>query len=255
MCGLNRKRGIRKLYTNWYSREIRSVLQLSVSVSQLGSPGIWRAPASGRQASGWGSCSFNSSCYTKSIVKFSISWTIPSRSLFPPSLVFLFYLVCFFHLIYDKLFQLCAHYCTSASYYFCYDIIGSHRGNCFWCLISIVLLVSFFTGAWSCTGVWLTARLLRSTGLSILADLNNNLVWIVSDHPPLSRSFSYFCPLGIVLSVLFTIGITVTLMFNRFVCSLARSKYLSLISLSLIFTMWSPGKSKSTIRQVFIFCF
>ena len=36
--------------------------------------------------------------------------------------------------------------------------------------------------------------------------------------------------------------------------SLARSLYFSLFSLSSIFTLWSGGTAKSTIRQVFFFC-
>ena len=43
-------------------------------------------------------------------------------------------------------------------------------------------------------------------------------------------------------------------MFHSFLHSLARSKYLSLFSLSLIFTLWSTGTAKSTIREVLFFC-
>ena len=41
--------------------------------------------------------------------------------------------------------------------------------------------------------------------------------------------------------------ITIILMFHNFLCSLVRSKYLSLLSLSLIFTLWS------TVLQVLYF--
>ena len=68
------------------------------------------------------------------------------------------------------------------------------------------------------------------TLLSILADLSNAVHWMVSTHPPISNSFK---PLGIVPSAPITIGITVTFMFHSFFSSLAKSKYLSLLSLSM----------------------
>ena len=50
-----------------------------------------------------------------------------------------------------------------------------------------------------------------------------------------------------------TIFTTVTLRFPGFVSSLAKSKYLCLFSLSLIFSVGSAGTAKSTIRQVLFF--
>ena len=50
-----------------------------------------------------------------------------------------------------------------------------------------------------------------------------------------------------------TIGITVTLMFHSFLSSLARSRYLSLFSLSWFFNLHSAGTVKSTKRQVLFF--
>ena len=47
-----------------------------------------------------------------------------------------------------------------------------------------------------------------------------------------------------------TIGITVTLVLYSFLSFLARSKYLSFFSTSLIFTLWSTETTKSTIRLV-----
>ena len=90
------------------------------------------------------------------------------------------------------------------------------------------------------------------TFLSILVDLNYDIVFIFSIYPLISKcpnSFNY--PLGIVPSVTITIGITVTLMSHSFFfSSLARSIYLSLFSLSSTFTLWSTGMSKTTNRQV-----
>ena len=90
--------------------------------------------------------------------------------------------------------------------------------------------------------------LVSRTLLSILADLNNVAVRIVSIRPLISNSFSPILkPFGTVPSVPVTISITVTLMFHNFLTSLSKPKY---FSLSLIFTLWSSGTAKSTIRPV-----
>ena len=69
------------------------------------------------------------------------------------------------------------------------------------------------------------------TLLSILAVLNNNVVWMVSTRPPISKSSSTFSnPLVTVPNALITIGIIVTCMFHSFFSSLARSRFLSLFS-------------------------
>ena len=92
------------------------------------------------------------------------------------------------------------------------------------------------------------------TLLSILSDLNNAAVWIVSICSLISQPSSPFInPLGIVLSALITIGITIILMFYFF-SSLAISRYLSLFSLSLNFTQWFARTENFTIQQVLIFC-
>ena len=66
------------------------------------------------------------------------------------------------------------------------------------------------------------------TFLSILAVLNNAVVWIVSTRPPTSKSSSPFSnPLVTVPNAPITIGIIVTCMFHSFFNSLARSRYLS----------------------------
>ena len=90
--------------------------------------------------------------------------------------------------------------------------------------------------------------------LSIRVDLNNVVVCMVSTRPLISMSSSLFiAPLVIVPKLLITIGITVTLMFDSFSSSLARSRYLSLLSLSFSFTQCVAGTPKSTIRQLFFF--
>ena len=81
------------------------------------------------------------------------------------------------------------------------------------------------------------------TLLSILANLDNTVVWMVSTCPLISKSSSSFTnSLGIIPSAPITIGITVIFMFPRFFSSLARSRYLSLFSLSFNFTLWSAGR-------------
>ena len=78
--------------------------------------------------------------------------------------------------------------------------------------------------------------------LSILADFNNAVVWIVSTHPLISKS-STPCtkPLVTVPSAPITVGITVTLMFHRFFFLLQG------------LTRWSAGTAKSTIQQTLFF--
>ena len=96
---------------------------------------------------------------------------------------------------------------------------------------------------------------LSRTLLSILADLNKVVVWMVFILPLISNSFSPFSePLGTDTSTPTLTGITVTFIFHSFFffSSLARSKYLSLFwFVSLIFTPWSTGTVESTRRQFF----
>ena len=93
------------------------------------------------------------------------------------------------------------------------------------------------------------------TLLSILAVLNNAVVWMVSTCPPTSKSSSRFSnPLVPVPNAPITIGIIVTCMFHSFFNSLARSRYLSFFSHSFSFILWPAGTVKSTILQVLFFC-
>ena len=93
------------------------------------------------------------------------------------------------------------------------------------------------------------------TLLSILAVLNNAIVWMVSTRPPTSKSSSPFSnPLVTVLNAPVTIGTIVTCMFHSFFNSLAGSRYLSFFSHSFSFILWSAGTAKSTILHVLFFC-
>ena len=92
------------------------------------------------------------------------------------------------------------------------------------------------------------------TLLSILAVLNNVVVWMVSTHPPTSKSSSPFNnPLVSVPKAPITIGIIVTFMFYSFFNSLARSRHLSFFSHSFSFILWSAGTAKSTILKIHFF--
>ena len=89
------------------------------------------------------------------------------------------------------------------------------------------------------------------TLLSILADLYNSVVWMVSVCPLIFKSSSPFInPFRIVPSASTTIGITVTFMFSSSFSSLS---YLPLFLLSFNFSLWSAGTAKSNIRHVFYF--
>ena len=92
------------------------------------------------------------------------------------------------------------------------------------------------------------------TLLSILAVLNNEVVWMVSTRLPTSKSSSPFSkPLVTVPKAPITIGIIVTCIFHSFFNLLARSRYLSFFSHSFSFILWSAGTAKSTILQVLFF--
>ena len=84
---------------------------------------------------------------------------------------------------------------------------------------------------------------------SILADLNNVVVWIVSTHPLISKSSSPFNnPSVTVPRAPITIGINITFMFLCFFNSLAKFKYSSFFLFSFDFTLWSAETAKSTIQ-------
>ena len=86
------------------------------------------------------------------------------------------------------------------------------------------------------------------TILSILVDLINGLVWMVSTCPLISKSFS---PLVIVPSAPITIGITATFMFYCF-NSLERSRYLSLWFLFIFLYGLPRRKSLLFCRCLFL---
>ena len=88
------------------------------------------------------------------------------------------------------------------------------------------------------------------TLLSILAVLNNAIVWKVSTRPPNSKSSGPFNnPLVTVPKAPITIGIIVTFLFQSFFNSLARTRFLSFFPLSLFYSMVNrDSKDKFTYR-------
>ena len=94
------------------------------------------------------------------------------------------------------------------------------------------------------------------TLLSILAVLNNVVVWVVSTRPQTSKSSSPFInPLVTVPNAPITITIIVTFMFHSFFNYLPRLRYLSFFSHFFSFILWSARTAKSTILQIFVFFF
>ena len=91
------------------------------------------------------------------------------------------------------------------------------------------------------------------TFLSILANLNNIVVLIVSTNPLISKSPSPFNnPLVTVPKAPMTTSLSCSTVF--FFYSLARSSYSSFFSFSFNFTLWSAGTAKSTmLRVLFLF--
>ena len=82
------------------------------------------------------------------------------------------------------------------------------------------------------------------TFLSILADLNNAVLRMVSIRPAISNSSRSFSkPWKSVQSAPVKIGITVTLMFHRFLTSLAGSRYFSFFSF-FVFLSVGPREGK-----------
>ena len=93
------------------------------------------------------------------------------------------------------------------------------------------------------------------TLFSILAGLNNAVVWMVSTCPLISNPSSSFTnPLGIVPGEPTTVGITVNFMFHIF-SSLARSMYLSPFTLLFTFTLLSVGRQTPLFGGLSFFLF
>ena len=98
------------------------------------------------------------------------------------------------------------------------------------------------------------------TLLSILVDLNNSVVSMVSTRSLISTSSNPLTspltsPLVTVPSGLITIGITVTFMFQNFFSSLARSRYLSLFRFPSVLLCGQPERQTSQFGRFSFFSF
>ena len=94
------------------------------------------------------------------------------------------------------------------------------------------------------------------TFLSILADLNNAIVWMVSTRPLISKSSSPFTNLVVTVTrVPIIIGINLTFKLYSFFNSLTRSKHLSFFLLSFNFTLLSAVTAKSVSSLFFLLLF
>ena len=92
------------------------------------------------------------------------------------------------------------------------------------------------------------------TLLSILAVINNTVVWMVSTRPPTSKSSNPFSnPLVTVPNAPITIGIIVTFMFHSFFQFPNKIEVLFLLFTFFHFILWPAGKAKSTILQFLFF--
>ena len=150
------------------------------------------------------------------------------------------------HLLYSKQFHLCLHIT-----YIC----------CSLCIIIIILLPvspsdqhQLIVFHWSLSDS--KSPQVSRTPISILANLNNIVVWMVPICPPISNSSSPLSkPWGSVWSVPITIGITVTFMFHSFFMSLVRFKFLSLFLLFFIFIVvcWDSKVHYTTGSPFFFF--
>ena len=93
------------------------------------------------------------------------------------------------------------------------------------------------------------------TLLSILDDLYNAVVWMVSARPLISNSSSPLTnPLRIIPSTSVNVGTTDTFMFHSFFSSLARSEYLSLFSFFFDFPSVDGQDSKVHCSAGSLFC-
>ena len=116
-------------------------------------------------------------------------------------------------------------------------------------LINHITPCKFFTSSLA-AGLSLESKT-PQVSRALLRILTNDVVCLVSISPPISNSSNPFTnDLGNVPSVPITVGITVTFMFHNFFSSLARSKYLSLFSFSLIFVVCRNGKVHSSVGSI-----
>ena len=98
-----------------------------------------------------------------------------------------------------------------------------------------------------------TSPQVSRTFFSILADLNNAVVWMVSIYLLFAKfSSSFINPLVTVPKAPITIGINVIFMFYSFFIFYAKSRYISFFSLSYHFTQWSSRIVHNLASSIFV---
>ena len=136
-------------------------------------------------------------------------------------------------------FSFCCSWCSSCHYY------------CYHYLVLEMFFISAKADGLSLKFEW---QQLTRTHISILADHNNAVDWMVSTRPLISKSSSPCTNLLLTVPrAPIMICVNVTFMFHRFFKSLAESMYLSFFSLSFNFTQWSAVTTKFPILQVLVF--
>ena len=91
--------------------------------------------------------------------------------------------------------------------------------------------------------------------LSILADLNNAVVWIISTRPLPNLPVPVLVLSWLYRTYQFSFGGTVIFMFYSFFQFFSKVYVLIYLFAFFQFTLWSVGTAKSTMRQVLLFFF
>ena len=92
------------------------------------------------------------------------------------------------------------------------------------------------------------------TLLSILADLNDAVVWMISVRPQISNSsIPVTKRLGIIPSAKIKTGITINFMFHTFFLFSGKVQVLVTLFVFFDFTLWSGRLAMSVIRQFHFF--
>ena len=155
-------------------------------------------------------------------------------------------------LIFLSLSLICICYFASSCLYLFWHYYYYYYYYCFCCCCSFSHQLTLMVFHWSLSDN--KSPQVSRTLLSILAVLNNAVVWVISTCPPNSKSSSPYSNLLVTVpKAPIKIGILVTSMLHSFFNSLARSRYLSFFSHSFSFILWLARTTKSTILQVLFF--
>ena len=169
-------------------------------------------------------------------------WDIVYSSFKPPielfSFPFLFHSYC--HSVVHRVLSYVAGGCNESSFVFLYIVFES-------LLLLLLFLASFFTPDLACQWSDNKSTIVSTTILSIQADLNPSVVWIISAHPPISIPPSPFTNNLEIFPI--STGITVT---SRFHSSF---NVHVLVTLFVVFgfdsVVYKDGKVLNSARSLF----